>query len=82
MKSKLLIFVFFFVFANQSFLAQSAWHTIHNDFYWVDQNGERVKTRSGCLTKFNDLYYWYGGTQANLHREQYCYTSPECQGLK
>ena len=22
--------------------AQSAWHTIHNDFYWVDQNGERV----------------------------------------
>lgn len=50
--------------------------TIHNDFYWTDQNGDRIMTRSGCLTRFGDLYYWYGGNPQGF-REQYCYTSPD-----
>jgi hypothetical protein len=58
-------------------LAQSAWHTLHNDFYWLDQNGQRILTRSGCLCKFDGVYYWYGGTQTDLHRAQYCYTSTD-----
>ncbi|MBN1360222.1 MAG: discoidin domain-containing protein [Sedimentisphaerales bacterium] len=43
----------------------------------MDQNGERIWTRSGCLCKFDGVYYWYGGTQADLHRAQYCYTSTD-----
>ena len=52
------------------------WQTIHNDFYWVDQNGDRILTRSGCLCNFNGTYYWYGGNPAGF-REQYCYTSSD-----
>ena len=37
------------------------YQTIHNDFYWVDQNGQRILTRSGCLRQFNGVFYWYGG---------------------
>ncbi|MBN1972576.1 MAG: discoidin domain-containing protein [Sedimentisphaerales bacterium] len=77
MRTRVLIFAISFLMAGRFSLAQSAWHTIHNDFYWVDQNGERIMTRSGCLTKFDGLYYWYGGSQANRFREQYCYTSPD-----
>ena len=40
--------------------------TIRNDFYEVDQNGQHVSTRSGCLRQFNGLYYWYGGTNRFL----------------
>ena len=77
MRSGLLNIALIIFFSNQLSLAQSDWHTIHNDFYWVDQNGERINTRSGCLTKFGNLYYWYGGTQSNMHREQYCYSSDD-----
>ena len=77
MRTRILIFALSFFLAGQSALAQSAWYTIHNDFYWVDQNGERVLTRSGCLTNFDGLYYWYGGNQAAGFREQHCYTSPD-----
>ncbi|MEO6096387.1 MAG: discoidin domain-containing protein [Fibrobacteria bacterium] len=55
--------------------AQAAWRTIHNDFYWADNNGSKILTRSGDLRKFGDTYYWYGGTQSDLHRAQTCYTS-------
>jgi hypothetical protein len=55
--------------------AQAAWQTIHNDFYWYDQNGNTIQTRSGCLRKFNDAYYWYGGT--NGFKDQTCYTSTD-----
>ncbi|MBN1759338.1 MAG: discoidin domain-containing protein [Chitinispirillaceae bacterium] len=51
------------------------WRTIHNDFYWSDQNGNRIQTRSGDLRKFGDTYYWYGGT--NFFRNQTCYTSKD-----
>ncbi len=77
MTLKFLTFTLSLLLAGQACLAQSAWHTIHNDFYWLDQNGDRILTRSGCLCKFGDLYYWYGGTQTDLHRAQYCYTSPD-----
>ena len=50
--------------------------TIHNDFYWVDQNGARILTRSGCLRQFNGVFYWYGGNPRGF-REQYCYTSTD-----
>jgi hypothetical protein len=50
--------------------------TIHNDFYWVDQNGSRILTRSGCLCQFNGVFYWYGGNPRGF-REQYCYTSAD-----
>jgi hypothetical protein len=50
--------------------------TIHNDFYWVDQNGARILTRSGCLRQFNGIFYWYGGNPRGF-REQYCYTSTD-----
>ena len=52
------------------------YETIHNDFYWVDQNGARIMTRSGCLCQFNGLFYWYGGNPRGF-REQYCYTSKD-----
>jgi hypothetical protein len=54
----------------------NAWQTIHNDFYWVDQNGDRILTRSGCLCNFNGTFYWYGGNPSGF-REQYCYTSTD-----
>jgi type VI protein secretion system component Hcp len=50
--------------------------TIHNDFYWVDQNGARILTRSGCLCQFGDTFYWYGGNPRGF-REQNCYTSTD-----
>jgi len=39
----------------------SGWQTIHNDFFWVDQNGNRIATRSGCMCQFGDQFWWYGG---------------------
>jgi hypothetical protein len=62
---------------NLAAAAPGGYQTIHNDFYWVDQNGQRILTRSGCLCQFGGGYYWYGGTQADRHRAQYCYTSPD-----
>jgi len=50
--------------------------TIHNDFYWVDENGARILTRSGCLCQFRDTFYWYGGNPRGF-REQNCYTSTD-----
>jgi hypothetical protein len=50
--------------------------TIHNDFYWVDQNGQRILTRSGCLRQFNGVFYWYGGNPRGF-LEQYCYKSTD-----
>lgn len=59
--------------------------TIHNDFYWTDDNGEHIYTRSGCMAQFNGTYYWYGGRQPRFH-DQYCYTSTDlvhwaCKGV-
>jgi hypothetical protein len=51
------------------------YQTIHNDFFWVDQNGNRIQTRSGCLRQFNSRFYWYGGT--NRFHDQTCYTSTD-----
>jgi hypothetical protein len=50
--------------------------TIHNDFYWFDQNGARILTRSGCLCQFNGVFYWYGGNPRGF-REQNCYSSTD-----
>lgn len=60
---------------NQATSAQSGYVTIRNDFYEVDQNGQRVATRSGCLRQFNGLYYWYGGT--NRFLDHTCYVSSD-----
>ncbi len=56
-------------------IAQTEWQTIHNDFYWYDEGGNPIRTRSGDLFKYGDTYYWYGGT--NAFREQTCYTSTD-----
>lgn len=58
------------------------WRTVHNDFYWTDDNGDRLKTRSGDLRKFGDTYYWYGGTQRDMHRAQTCYSSTDLVNWK
>jgi hypothetical protein len=50
--------------------------TIHNDFYWVDQDGQRILTRSGCLRQFNGVFYWYGGNPRGF-LEQYVYKSTD-----
>ena len=56
-------------------LSPAAYQTIHNDFFWYDQTGARIHTRSGCLCQFNGSYYWYGGT--SRFRDQTCYTSTD-----
>jgi hypothetical protein len=56
--------------------AATGFQTIHNDFYWLDQNGQRILTRSGCLCQFNGAYYWYGGNPRGF-LEQYCYKSTD-----
>jgi hypothetical protein len=53
----------------------TGWGTIHNDFFWYDEDGNLINTRSGKLRQFGDLYYWYGG--ANAARDQTCYSSPD-----
>jgi hypothetical protein len=55
--------------------SQAAWTTIHNDFFQIDQNGNPVYTRSGCLRKFSNTYYWYGS--ANNFSDQTCYSSTD-----
>src|SRR5512133_2365366 len=55
--------------------SQAKWLTIHNDFFQYDQNGKKVETRSGCLTKFGDIYYWYGCDAAMTN--QTCYSSKD-----
>ena len=54
---------------------RSDWAMIHNDFFWTDQNGARILTRSGCLCEFNGVFYWYGGNPRGF-REQYCIHPP------
>jgi hypothetical protein len=55
--------------------SQAAWTTIHNDFFQIDQTGASVNTRSGCLRKFNNTYYWYGS--AGGFTNQTCYSSTD-----
>lgn len=55
--------------------SQAKWLTIHNDFFQYDENGKKVETRSGCLTKFGDTYYWYG-CDARM-TNQTCYSSKD-----
>ncbi len=54
--------------------ALAAWATIHNDFFQIDQNGNPVGTRSGCLRKFGNTYYWYGSANS---KDQQVYTSAD-----
>jgi hypothetical protein len=54
---------------------EATWATIHNDFFWYDQNGNLINVRSGALRKFGDLYYWYGAAP-NDHNQN-CYSSPD-----
>ncbi len=63
----------FIAFAS-ALSSQASWTTIHNDFFQIDQNGDPVHTRSGCLRKFGDTYYWYGSQN---FRDQLCYTSKD-----
>jgi len=53
----------------------SGYQTIHNDFYWVDQNGYRIATRSGCMCQFGKEFYWYGGGAPGY--DQTCYVSTD-----
>ena len=61
------------ILAGAEMSLHAAWSTIHNDFFQIDQNGDPVHTRSGCLRKFNDTYYWYGS--AGGFTDQTCYSS-------
>ena len=51
-------------------------------FSGADDNGNRIKTRSGDLRKFGETYYWYGGTQSDMHRAQTCYSSTDLVNWK
>lgn len=55
--------------------SEAAWQTIHNDFYQYDLSGNSIQTRSGCLRKFADTYYWYGSS--NGFSNQTCYSSTD-----
>ena len=54
---------------------QAKWLTIHNDFFQCDLDGNKVQTRSGCLSKFGETYYWYGCDAAMTN--QTCYSSDD-----
>jgi hypothetical protein len=56
-------------------LSQAKWLTIHNDFFQCDLDGNKVLTRSGCLSKFGETYYWYGCDAAMTN--QTCYSSDD-----
>jgi len=51
------------------------WLTIHNDFNQFDLDGNPIRTRSGCLCRFGERYYWYGCDQAMT--DQTCYSSDD-----
>ena len=53
----------------------SGFQTIHNDFFWVDQNGNRIATRSGTLCQFGKEFWWYGGGSRAM--DQTCYVSTD-----
>ena len=53
----------------------SGYQTIHNDFFWTDQNGNRIATRSGCICQFGNKFYWYGGGAPGY--DQTCYVSTD-----
>jgi hypothetical protein len=53
--------------------SSAKWLTIHNDFNQFDSDGNSIRTRSGCLCKFGDTYYWYGCDQGMTN--QTCYSS-------
>ena len=53
----------------------SGYQTIHNDFFWTDQNGNRIATRSGCICQFGKEFYWYGGGAPGY--DQTCYVSAD-----
>ncbi|MBN1577425.1 MAG: discoidin domain-containing protein [Chitinispirillaceae bacterium] len=55
--------------------SQAKWLTIHNDFNQFDLEGNPIRTRSGCLCKFGEKYYWYGCDQAMTN--QTCYSSDD-----
>jgi hypothetical protein len=52
---------------------QAKWLTIHNDFFQYDSDGNLIQTRSGCMSKFGDTYYWYGWKST----DQNCYASTD-----
>jgi hypothetical protein len=64
----------FILFATPTTL-QAKWLTIHNDFFQCDLDGNPVQTRSGCLSKFGETYYWYGCDRAMTN--QTCYSSTD-----
>jgi len=55
--------------------SEAKWLTIHNDFEIYDADGNAIQTRSGCLRKFGDTYYWYG--TAFDFSNQRCYSSKD-----
>jgi hypothetical protein len=62
--------------ANTPAVKSAEFVPIHNDFYWTDDQGARILTRSGCLCQFNGVFYWYGGNPRGFY-EQYCYASTD-----
>jgi hypothetical protein len=63
------------IVAGASTVTQAKWLTIHNDFFQFDLDGNQIRTRSGCLCKFGEKYYWYGCDQAMTN--QTCYSSTD-----
>jgi hypothetical protein len=53
----------------------AGFQTIHNDFFWVDQDGNRLDVNCGCLRRFNNQFYWYG--MANRAHDHTCYVSTD-----
>jgi hypothetical protein len=55
---------------------QAKWLTVHNDFEEYDLDGKVIQTRSGCLCRFGDTYYWYGCDFQTMSN-QTCYSSKD-----
>jgi len=44
MRIRFFVLGLFLLSAGMLWAVEAGWHTIHNDFYWVDQDGARVNT--------------------------------------
>ena len=61
------------IFVGVAMTLQAKWLTIHNDFFQYDLDGNLIQTRSGCMSKFGDTFYWYGWKNT----DQNCYASKD-----
>lgn len=75
LKCRCRVYVAALILVIAVFSVPAKWLTIHNDFNQYDLDGNPIRTRSGCLCKFGEKYYWYGCDKAMTN--QTCYSSED-----